>query len=574
MRQKKRLLHLAGATLAIWSLSVLAGASSASAQTYFPGDVDKSQCSLSSKEFQTWITLPLFGLTSPVYDETSGMPYIFPVNGPDFADKTANHCDFYKWGAQMFLWMTSTIDDVGKQPAEPQYPATLPFVFNTEFFYRLSSDHTKLLKQGESVQGDNLAISLRAAKNDEDESIGQAGGNGVLLTQPPAETGKQSSLTYYGIHTNRQYGYFLSLYKNLLSGKTKGTPLASQFPTTAAETCAILKYAEQNNYVEKGLIPTIIEKKLCPKNSNDTAMMATAEPTAPAQGSSIIPQIEPAVDFLSLAVEVKTSWVEAASLPTGSKNKYIRQNLQIPIYDRSDPNHWIVKDSATREMALVGMHVVGTVKGHPEMIWATIEHENNAPNGVYYYMNDKNKVVAASDPKTKTGWIYSDGDIVDTVTEYAKGCDDSTMPTGCVAKSDIVSADGNDPIAPSNVTRLNPWGIKQVSSTTETNAVSQTTQIISLNRDVKRHLKAQSPTDPRQYYFLSGAVWTSDGSIPEKSTAKAITGSPMLANTSMETFEQSSGCFGCHNTFKSPNGLKISHIFNGISPDLPTVSGK
>ncbi|PKR53072.1 hypothetical protein [Thalassospira marina] len=580
MKQGTCLYRLVGTAIGIWAMGATA---TAQAQTYFPPDVDKSKCSLSSSEFQSWITLPLFGLTSPVYDQTSGMPYIFPVNGPNFEAQNPDHCDFYKWGAQMFLWLTSTIDDVSTQPATRHYPPTLPLVFNTEFFYRLSSDHKELLAQGEGGNGDNLAISLRTAKKDEDESIGQAGGNGVLLTQKPADATKQSSLTYYGVHTNRQYGYFLSLYKNLLSGKTKGTPLPPQFPTTAAETCAVLAYAQQNNYVEKGLIPAAIEKLLCPPNGKSGTMTATENPakpaTAPTQSSSIIPQIEPAVDFLSMAVEVKSSWVEAATLPADSAGKYILQNLKIPVYDRSNPNHWMVKESATREMALVGMHVVGTVQGHPEMVWATIEHENNAPNALYYYTNDKNQVVAVSDPQTKTGWLYSNGEIVDAVTEYAKGCDSTPMPAGCIFTSDIVSVgdneiigpNGNDPIQPSNVTRLNPWGNAQTQS--DTTAISQTTQIISLNRDVKTNLVAQNATDPRQYYFLSGAVWTSDGSIPEHGNATAITGSPLLANTSMETFEQANGCFGCHNTFGSSDGLEISHIFDGISPDLPTVPG-
>jgi len=39
------------------------------------------------------------------------------------------------------------------------------------------------------------------------------------------------------------------------------------------------------------------------------------------------------------------------------------------------------------------MHVVGTVKGHPEMVWATFEHVNNAPNEAYPYTNNKNKNV-------------------------------------------------------------------------------------------------------------------------------------------------------------------------------------
>jgi hypothetical protein len=37
----------------------------------------------------------------------------------------------------------------------------------------------------------------------------------------------------------------------------------------------------------------------------------------------------------------------------------------------------------TVNLAMVGMHVVGSTKGHPEMIWATFEHIGNAPNDDY-----------------------------------------------------------------------------------------------------------------------------------------------------------------------------------------------
>ena len=37
-------------------------------------------------------------------------------------------------------------------------------------------------------------------------------------------------------------------------------------------------------------------------------------------------------------------------------------------------------------MAMVGLHVVGSVKGHPEMVWATFEHIDNAPQNNYVYI--------------------------------------------------------------------------------------------------------------------------------------------------------------------------------------------
>src|SRR5262249_42676021 len=41
-----------------------------------------------------------------------------------------------------------------------------------------------------------------------------------------------------------------------------------------------------------------------------------------------------------------------------------------------DPEHFGDK---RRTVALVGLHVVGVVQGHPEFVWATFEHRRNAP---------------------------------------------------------------------------------------------------------------------------------------------------------------------------------------------------
>ena len=565
-------IHALGAVIGLFTATI---AFSATAQTYFPPDVDTSKCALSADEFNNqWTKLSVLSPNNPfgpVYDATSGMIYVFPADGPDFSKESTNHCDFYKWGAQMFLWMTSSIDSSSGRPTQPTFPTTLPYVFNSEFFYRLSADHTKLLAQSSDMTSPSMVVSLRTAKNDEDGSIGQAGGNGVLLTQ-----GSSPSLTYYGVHVNRLYGYFLNLYDKVISpaidvnenikiDPVKIDPQLSRFPTTATDACSTLYYANQKGFVENGDWPNFVEHIVCPDFFPAPQKDPRTVPT--------IAEIEPAVDFLSLAVELKTSWVDASSLPTGNLHKYIRQTMEIPVYDTSNPDRWVLTGSEKRELAMVGMHVVGSVEDHPEMIWATIEHEDNAPNSIYYYTNSDGKVTEVGGPGYDTKWTFSDGTVANEVTEYAVSCNSTKMPSGCVNKSDIVAAvdmPSKLPIQASNVTRLNPWG--NVQSSSDATVISQNTQIISLNNDFRELIRGSNEGDPRQYYFLSGAIWTSDGSIPTKQHYAENTGSTLLANTTMETFEQKTSCFGCHNTFGSSNGLDISHIFSNISPDLPKAS--
>ena len=549
------------------------------AQTYFPSDVDSSTCNLSSKEFQSWITLTLPSAAEippvgPVYDQTSGMAYIFPPNGPNFEKNNQNDpndCDFYKWGAQMFLWLTSTINDGGSIPKTPSFGPKLPYVFNSEFFYRLSPDQTALIAQDSSASThfNNLKISLRTAKNDEDESIGQAGGNGVLLSQ-------DGSLTYYGVHVNRLYGYFYSRQKTV-------KPAITQFPTTATETCANIEYAMTNGYAENGLVPQTLYNIYCadetaakspgPKSPGQSNNKKADKAAKVAAGATFtIPELEPAVDFLSMAVEVKSSWVDASKVP--NKEDYIRQYMNVPVYDRSNGERWTTDKSESRELALVGMHIVGTVEGHEESIWATIEHKNNAPNSAYYYYTDakKKKVKEVSGPQPGAKWLYSNGTVVSEITEYAIGCTDTPMPKGCKNASDIISVgdtDASQSILPSNVTRLNPWGNTQ--SKDDDFVVSQNTQLIALNRDVNKQVVALLSKDPRQNYFVSGAVWTNNGSIPTGDSYTHNTGSKKLANTTMETFHQGIGCFACHNSSDQNNGLNVSHVFLGLTAPLPKI---
>ena len=69
------------------------------------------------------------------------------------------------------------------------------------------------------------------------------------------------------------------------------------------------------------------------------------------------------------------------------------RKASVPEFDRTDPVIWAPTGKyETLELALVGMHIVGTVLGHPEMVWATFEHRTDSPNNTYYYRDEKEKL--------------------------------------------------------------------------------------------------------------------------------------------------------------------------------------
>jgi hypothetical protein len=151
-----------------------------------------------------------------------------------------------------------------------------------------------------------------------DTEVNQATG-GVLV----AQTG---SLVYYETSVNDVYAYFRT--QSLENGAANGQ---QQFPTSQAELDGIVAYAH-------------------------------------AHGRTI-------TDPNALAIEIKTAWVETTGLPDPSS--YITTTATIPTYDKSNPTHWVPNGEKTTTLALVGMHVVGSTKDHPEMIWSTFEHQYN-----------------------------------------------------------------------------------------------------------------------------------------------------------------------------------------------------
>jgi hypothetical protein len=91
------------------------------------------------------------------------------------------------------------------------------------------------------------------------------------------------------------------------------------------------------------------------------------------------------------------------------------------------------------------------------------------------------------------------------------------------------------------------------------------TQIISMNNSVRGQLLNG---DICKNYFFMGATWTEGGAAPTMSfpSGNAV-GTSQLANSTMETYTQSSSsftsfgsCFGCHTT----NTTKVSHIFTAL----------
>jgi len=388
------------------------------------------------------------------------------------------------------------------------------YVFNSPLFYNTWSEdiRTRRLAQitRQEIIGGELALDVKI-----EIEPGQAGEDAtVLMTQ-------DRRLVYYLVEVNDVYAYFLTGTKN---GEIKPKP--TEFPADQTMFDKTVEFARNH------------------KKTLD--------------------------DAKTMAVELKSAWIEADKLSPFELKKYITMEAKIPIYDQSSTTTWTQDGRPqTRKLALVGMHVVFSAKHHPEMIWATFEHINNTRNRSYTYFDDRHK----QGPKgrcteSKGSWLFS--------LLPAKKCDDAGSFNEAVMHFDRhtrnIVAYGGETIGPSNVRRESPWGNEPISSPDDN------TNVISINRQLHHLLDRH---DARKDYILIGASWT-DGTQPTEGNRN---GTKRLLNTTMETFFKNGElgakggvghCFDCHkgqNMLGNDDRTGLSHIF-GVLPELKCRPGE
>ncbi|HEY4360492.1 MAG TPA: hypothetical protein VGN17_05970 [Bryobacteraceae bacterium] len=330
---------------------------------------------------------------------------------------------------------------------------------------------------------------------------GQAGGGDVLQAQVSAN----GSLVYFVTIVNDVYTYFLT------GAKDGGiTPAPTQFPTTAADLAKVVTFAAAHG-------------KTFP------------DPNA-------------------LAIEVKSSWVEAAGLPNAST--YITMTANIPTFDKTNPALWVPNGQKSAMLGLVGVHVVGSTAGHPEMIWATFEHFNNTPNGAYQY-NATSGTNPKTVPQSTAGtWLFSaNGATAPFNTSHMR-----------MSAANLQAISPNN-VTPSNTIRWKAWGaaFNLAPNPLDPTPAASNTEIISIHNSISSMMPAG---DLRNNYVMSGATWTIGGAAPTNSNQ---VGTSMLTNTTMETYQQGTSnqtpgtnCFSCHTS----NTTGVSHIFGGPSTGL------
>jgi hypothetical protein len=394
-------------------------------------------------------------------------------------------------------------------------PEDNTIVLETPEFYTVSPPYSSSEKRDLIPHNPSktLSASVNIIKLDTEE--GQAGSDDVLMS-------KDGSILYYITFVNDVYAKFLD------GSKKEKLNDSISFPTTQRELDSIVAFA---------------------KSIGDTVRSPN-----------------------TLTMELKTSWVDLATIPLDIQKEYITVRANVPTYDRSSDKKWTpTGKSQIKTLALLGMHVVGSVKGHPEMIWATFEHRHNSPNLTYDYVdkNGKTKTVVAD---TGNHWLLN-----------SKSTDIVYNKSHMNYENNTIVAKSNNTISPSNTKRINAFGVaydnkakpnNENESTAESNS-----QIIAVNNTVRDQLIAG---DVRKNYIFIGATWTQNGVAPtgksylaEKQVKHGVAvGSSQLANSTMETYFQygagkfnsnDASCFSCHHGSLAPNAaFDLSHIYSQL----------
>jgi hypothetical protein len=289
-------------------------------------------------------------------------------------------------------------------------------------------------------------------------------------------------------------------------------------------------------------------------------------------------------------VELKTAWmiVDDANPPanfftTRAKVSTLRVNAATGTVQEDR--------SALRDVtvALIAMHVVYTLPGHPEFIWSSFQHvdANNVPDVAPSSMVNppRGGLRANAVISPKDHLLYKGGTPVSATNKGVLSGPMFDEATQSFAPGQI-----------SNIYRVFP-GSKSTDPNIDDDVSALTDNMTTLFKAKKAALAAN---DKRPNYFLVGAIWQD---LPQKTfklnqglvnpagvgpdNAASITGGEdTMSSTAMESFTQNAdsfpNCFSCHDPRTTtatgvpsvkdstarvtlqPKLINVSHVFNEV----------
>ncbi|MEZ4712460.1 MAG: hypothetical protein R3A44_35055 [Caldilineaceae bacterium] len=232
------------------------------------------------------------------------------------------------------------------------------------------------------------------------------------------------------------------------------------------------------------------------------------------------------------AMELKAAWLTVAE-PNDSKWTH---------YKLAQAEFCSTTGCTPSTVALIGLHIIHKTAAQPSWIWATFEHVDNAPD------------IAQ----------VNNGAVADTYNFYSNTCQESTIPPTCVdGKADQkTSCVANTPPAyalqlvdgkATGICQPYPIQVVREYPIADTNE----NPVQAVNQAAQSLIQAANPDSVYQYYQLVNVLWI-DSAVDEnkahalpinalsKSAFRPNPNAFPVANTTMETYIQSTTCIACH----------------------------
>jgi hypothetical protein len=288
----------------------------------------------------------------------------------------------------------------------------------------------------------------------------------------------------------------------------------------------------------------------------------------------------------SMCAKALSSDPTSGNLPTNA----VEMKLAWKVLDASETSEYVTidatigDDTSPTTLGLIGFHLTQSTASHPEMVWASYEHSNNASD-----------CLSASGPPA-TGWDFQSAGcndcLINPTAECLSSCsfnvaqDNVTTLTGPPTEicrlfpegTDINNADNDGQTNPDGTTNNN--GAQNISDVDSLNA-----QIVGSGGLISQYASGTALSVVSNYINI-GAIWVTNIEIGTDSSNQR--GSLQLENPVMETVFQGSlalgssgelvavsnppdtnalNCFTCHDYEPGQTASSgLSHVYSGLIP--------
>jgi hypothetical protein len=320
---------------------------------------------------------------------------------------------------------------------------------------------------------------------------------------------------------------------------------------------------------------------------------------------------DPGLFFPAGVVELKSAWMDITDQPAADYVNYITTTTTLPTLSTAADGQ-IIEDRdqpRTARVALLGLHVVYTLPGHPEFIWSTFEHTTGSPD---VDVRDAKRDVAPTWTGDNPGAVSATDVVSDRDFKLFKAGTPADQANLAIAEAELSLDEATQTFTgqQTSIYRLFPGS--------KSHTIQPDPTLSSLNFNVGQLFALKASTlnrlDKRGFYRQIGSVWMdkpqyfalnvplqNDLSNPliaadaeaagldlaengDDSVYSLLAGEDRLSNTAMESFTQAANsfpnCFSCHNTqavtargvsanrdanspvLLGPKLINISHVFS------------